>query len=88
MRKVIVTMVYKRCERKKISVYNVLYVPKLACNLFSVRAAAAKGNTVKCVGLSDKYWAEAVVTGAYLRNCVPTRSFKEKTTLFEKWYGK
>ena len=39
-------------------------------------------------GLSDKYWAEAVVTGAYLRNRVPTRSFKEKTTPFEKWYGK
>ena len=27
--------------------YNVLYVPKLACNLFSVRAAASKGNIVK-----------------------------------------
>ena len=27
--------------------YNVLYVPKLACNLFSVRAGASKGNTVK-----------------------------------------
>ena len=27
--------------------YKVLYVPKLACNLFSVRAAASKGNTVK-----------------------------------------
>ena len=26
---------------------DVLYVPRLACNLFSVRAAAAKGNTVK-----------------------------------------
>ena len=26
---------------------HVLYVPRLACNLFSVRAAAAKGNTVK-----------------------------------------
>ena len=39
-------------------------------------------------GLSDKYWAEAVVTGAYLQNRVPTRSFKEKTTPFEKWYGK
>ena len=38
-------------------------------------------------GLSDKYWAEAVVTGTYLRNRVP-RSFKEKTTPFEKWYEK
>eukprot|EP00731_Ephydatia_muelleri_P018948 Em0011g988a len=45
--KVIVTMVFKRCERKKVTMYDVLYVPKLACNLFSVRAAAAKGNTVK-----------------------------------------
>ena len=26
---------------------NALYVPKLACNLFSVRAAATKGNSVK-----------------------------------------
>ncbi|KAL5515273.1 hypothetical protein EMCRGX_G000418 [Ephydatia muelleri] len=45
--KVIVTMVFKRCEREKVTMYDVLYVPKLACNLFSVRAAAAKGNTVK-----------------------------------------
>ena len=45
--KVIITMVFKRCERKKVTMYDVLYVPKLACNLFSVRAAAAKGNTVK-----------------------------------------
>lgn len=27
--------------------YNVLYVPQLSCNLFSVRAAASKGNFVK-----------------------------------------
>ena len=26
--------------------YNVLYVSKLACNLFSVRAAASKGNFI------------------------------------------
>ncbi|KAL5499747.1 hypothetical protein EMCRGX_G011207 [Ephydatia muelleri] len=39
-------------------------------------------------GLSDKYWAEAVVTGTFLRNRVPTSSFKEKTTPFEKWYEK
>eukprot|EP00731_Ephydatia_muelleri_P012155 Em0006g1049a len=39
-------------------------------------------------GLSDKYWAEAVVTGTFLRNRVPARSFKEKTTPFEKWYEK
>lgn len=28
-------------------IHNVLFVPKLTCNLFSVRAAAAKGNKVK-----------------------------------------
>ena len=27
--------------------HDALYVPKLACKLFSVRAAADKGNTVK-----------------------------------------
>ena len=34
--------------------YGVLYVPKLTCNLFSVRAATAKGNTVNFG--SDKCW--------------------------------
>ena len=32
---------------KKGVLYNVLYVPKLTCNLFSVRAAIAKGNVLK-----------------------------------------
>ena len=27
--------------------YDMLHVPKLTCNLFSVRAAAKRGNTVK-----------------------------------------
>ena len=31
---------------KKAVMYNVLHVPKLTCNLFYVRAAAKKGNTV------------------------------------------
>ena len=34
-------------EPKKCVIYRVLYVPKLACNLFSVRAVVAKGNSVK-----------------------------------------
>ena len=43
---------YKCCSREIILpkcavLYSVLYVPKLACNLFSVRSAAAKGNSVK-----------------------------------------
>ena len=40
-------MVFKTSEPKHVTMYNVMYVPKLACNLFSVRAAATKGNTVK-----------------------------------------
>ena len=32
---------------KKSIMYKVLYVPQLACNLFSVRAAATKGNFIK-----------------------------------------
>lgn len=39
-------------------------------------------------GLSDKYWAEAVVTGTYIRNRVPTRLLKESATPFQKWYGR
>ena len=41
------TMVFKMRKPKKVTIHNVLYVPKLACNFFSVRAAASKGNTVK-----------------------------------------
>ncbi len=40
-------MVFKVSDSKKAVLYNVLYVPKLACNLFSVRAATSKGNVVK-----------------------------------------
>ena len=37
-----------RVSEPKWEVLNcVLYVPKLACNLFSVRAVAGKGNVVK-----------------------------------------
>ena len=34
-------------EPKRAVLYNVLYVPKLTCNLFSVRAAVTKGNAVE-----------------------------------------
>ena len=37
-------MLFKVSNSKKAVMYDVLHVPKLACNLFSVRAA---GNTVK-----------------------------------------
>ena len=37
-------------------------------------------------GLSDRYWAEAVVTAVYIRNRMPTKSFKEPVTPYERWY--
>ena len=39
--------VFKMSKPKEVTMYNALYVPKLACNLFSVRAAATMGNSVK-----------------------------------------
>ena len=192
------TMYFKMRQSKNVTMYNALYVPKLTCNLFSVRATAARGNSVsfgdtQCVvcdrhgkllgngslieclyylncdtpvpeekvtiltgcqmenkidlwhrqtghlnesqlkefqsylmskgihheltapyspaqngtaerinrtlmesartmmtqaGLPDKYWAEAVATAVYLRNCVLTRSLSERMTPYEKWYGR
>ena len=35
-------MLFPGAEAKKAVLYDVLYVPKLTCNLFSVRAAVAK----------------------------------------------
>ena len=40
-------MLFKVSQPKKSIMYRVLYVPKLACNLFSVRAAASKGKFIK-----------------------------------------
>lgn len=40
-------MLFIVSESKKSMMYKVLYVPQLSCNLFSVRAAASKGNLVK-----------------------------------------
>ena len=40
-------MVFKMSKPKEVTMYNALYVLKLTCYLFSVRAAATKGNSVK-----------------------------------------
>lgn len=37
-------------------------------------------------GLSNGYWAEAVMTAAYLRNRVTTSALQEDKTPFEMWY--
>lgn len=42
-----VDMLFRATESKKAVLYYVLYVPKLTCNLFSVRAAVAKGNSIE-----------------------------------------
>ena len=41
------TMLFKTSDPKDKVLCNVLYLPKLACNQFSVRAAAHKGNSIK-----------------------------------------
>ena len=44
---VYLNVIFDDSKPKKSIMYRVLYVPKLACNLFSIRAAVARGNTVK-----------------------------------------
>ena len=44
---VCVNMLFKVSDPKQSVLHHILYVPKLACNLFSVRAAAVKGNIVQ-----------------------------------------
>ena len=48
------SMQLKECEPNECMIYKVLQVPKLACNLFSVRAAASKGKSAKFC--DDKCW--------------------------------
>jgi len=40
-------MLFKVSDRKRAVMYDVLHVLKLSCNLFSVRAAENRGNTVE-----------------------------------------
>ena len=44
---VYINMQLRDCEPNECMIYKVLHVPKLACNLFSVRAAASRGKSVK-----------------------------------------
>ena len=36
------TLLFKVSSPKRVTIFDVLYVPKLTCNLFSVRAAEAR----------------------------------------------
>ena len=58
--------------------YKVLYVPKLACNLFSVRAAVSKGDFISLVILDVGFetemdismeWEHALVDKLYQLDC-------------------
>ena len=49
-----VDMIFKVSNKKRCVMKNVLYVPKLTSNLFSVRAAVSKNNTIR-FGIS-KCW--------------------------------
>ena len=40
-------MLFQTTKSRKAVLYDVLYVPKLTCNLFSVRAAVSKGSTIE-----------------------------------------
>ena len=40
-------MLFQATESRKAVLYDVLYMPKLTCNLFSVRAAVSKGNAIE-----------------------------------------
>ena len=41
------TMILENNLPRKVTMCNALYIPKLTCNLFSVRATVTRGNTVK-----------------------------------------
>ena len=45
-------------------------------------------STLSHAGLSNRYWAEAAATAAYIRNRTPTAAIKEEQTPYERWYGK
>ena len=49
-------MLFKVSTSKQAVMYDVLYVPKLACNLFSVRATAHERNIISSVLDSKSNW--------------------------------
>ena len=51
-------ILFPAAEAKKAVLYDVLHVPKLTCNLFSVRAVVAKGNAVEFGPNSCCIWDE------------------------------
>ena len=72
-----VNMQFKISKSRKCVIYHVLCVPELACNLFSVRAAATKGNHIKfgqtnCWigdGNEKLYGMDSMIDKLYRLNC-------------------
>ena len=82
-----IDMKFKVSKQKRCVMRNVLYVPDLTCNLFSVRSAVSKGNIVKFD--NDKCWVRSakgtligmgsLVDRVYKLNC-EALSVKQKAT--------
>ena len=96
---VYIRMQLAKGESKEFVIHKVLHVPNLACNLFSVRAAASKGKSVKFI--DDKYWIYnragdvcgmgSLVDKLYHLDCelVPSESVSvafEKSRVIDLWH--
>nr|GEU89015.1 hypothetical protein [Tanacetum cinerariifolium] len=80
---------------KTISLFNVLYVPKLPPytpqqnGMAEMKNGALKemvNSMLSYSSLSEGFWGEAILTACYLLNMVPNK--KNKTTTYELWYKK
>ena len=96
---VYIKMQLAKGKSKEFVIHKVLYVPNLACNLFSVRAAASKGKSVKFI--DDKCWIYnragdvcgmgSLVDKLYHLDCelVPSESVSvafEKSRVIDLWH--
>ena len=96
---VYIRMQLAKGESKEFVIHKVLYVPNLACNLFSVRTAASKGKSVKFI--DDKCWIYnragdvcgmgSLVDKLYHLDCelVPSESVSvafEKSRVIDLWH--
>jgi hypothetical protein len=87
---VTLTMTFKNGEPRKVKLMDVLYVPKLAKNLFSVSAATRKGNKVEFGNFSC--WIRSQHgklcgvgkrrnDGLYQLCCAPVKSYMERASV-------
>ena len=94
-------MLFRVSESKRAVLYDVLYVPKLSCNLFSIRATASKGSIVKFGRFrcwirnrnGDLCGMGSLVGKLYQLDCKPTiteqtsaAAEQENDTPFDLWH--